>query len=153
MTGALNISTDLSTGNQTANNSFIKEPFITDPYNVILRCASGLGPSGNNSNTALGGWYFNGIKVPVRQHCARDGPVFEVRQANPKKYPGVIDLYLCKNLTTAEEGIYSCVMMNSSMMNQTIRVGLYFSGRSESLDMYPITSLLTIFHLYTQMLQ
>ena len=82
-----------------------------------------------------------------------EGPVFEVRGAAGGKYPGVINLYLCGTFTTTEEGVYSCIIMNSSMMNQTMRVGVYFSGRSESLDMYLITSLLIIFHLSTQLLQ
>ena len=78
---------------------------------------------------------------------------FLVRGASGRRYPGVINLYLCGTFTTTEEGVYSCIMMNSSMMEQTMRVGVYFSGRSESLDMYPITSLLPIFHLSTQLLQ
>ena len=41
-------------------------------------------------------------------------------------------LHLCEaSLTAATEGVYSCTMMNSSMMNQTMRVGVYFYGRSE----------------------
>jgi len=118
---------------------------------VLLRCVTGLGPSGSDTNNVLGGWYFNGARVPVRSGCT--GPVFEVRGANPRKYPGVINLYLCGTFTITEEGIYSCIMMNSSMMEQTMRVGVYFSGRSESCDMYPITSSLTNFHLPTQLLQ
>ena len=120
---------------------------------MILRCATGLGPSGRDSNLVLGGWYFNEAQehIPVGYGCI--GPVFEVRSANVRRYPGVINLYLCGTFTTTEEGVYSCIMMNSSMMNQTVRVGVYFSGRSESLDMYPITSFFTIFHLSTQLLQ
>jgi len=51
---------------------------------------------------------------------------------------GGISLHLCETFTTATEGAYSCIMMNSSMMEQTMRAGVHFSGRSESLDMYPI---------------
>ena len=120
---------------------------------VILRCATGLGPSGSD-NTVLGGWYFNGAQLSVPSGSKLcEFPVVEVRGAAGGKYPGVINLYLCGTFTTTEEGVYSCIMMNSSMMEQTMRVGVYFSGRSESLDMYPITSLLTIFHLSTQLLQ
>ena len=79
--------------------------------------------------------------------------VLEVRGAGGRNYPGVINLYLCDTFTTTEEGVYSCIMINASMMEQTMRVGVYFSGRSESLDMYPITSLLNICHLSTQLLQ
>ena len=118
---------------------------------AILRCISGLGPSNDDGNIVLGGWFFNGIHIPVLQNCV--GPVFEQRGASRINYPGIINLYLCGTFTTTEEGVYSCIMMNSSMMNQTMRVGVYLSGRSESLDMHPITSLLTIFHLSTQLLQ
>jgi len=151
MTGASDISTDLVSSNQITDYSFITQPFLLDRFKGILRCASGLGPSGILSNAVLGRWYFNGIPILLRVDtnlCA--DVVFEVRGANGKHYPGVINLYLCDTFTTTKEGVYSCIMRNSSMMNQTMRVGVYFSGRSESLDMYPITS---IFNLSTQLLQ
>ena len=152
MTGASNISTDLVSSNQIGDYSFITQPFTLDPFNVILRCATGLGPSGGNFNPSLGGWYFNGAQLPVQDDCL--GPdVIEVTGASTRLYPGVINIYLCFTFTTTEEGVYSCIITDSSMMSQTMRVGMYFSGRSESLDMYPITSLLTIFHLSTQLLQ
>jgi len=114
-----------------------------------------VGPAGSDRTVTLGGWYFNGERlfVPDGGSGCMDGHEFEVRGANAERYPGVINLYRCETFTTTEEGIYSCIIMNSSMMNQTMRVGVYFSGRSESLDMYPITSLLIIFHLSTQLLQ
>ena len=150
MTGASDISTDLVSSNQITDYSFVTQPFILDRFNVILRCATGLGPSDDNGNIALGGWYFNGIQIHRRVDTNLcNNVVFEVRGAGGRNYPGVINLYLCGTFTTTEEGVYSCIMMNSSMMNQTMRVGVYLSGRSESLDMYPITSLLTIFHLST----
>ena len=138
VTGASDVSTDLASGNQITHYSFITQPFTRDPFNVLLRCATGLGPSGNDTNAALGGWYFNGTQlfVPTGGSVC-EGPVVEVRGANGRRYPGVINLYLCGTFTTTEEGIYSCIMMNSSMMNQTMRVGVYFSGRSKSLDMHP----------------
>ena len=152
MTRASDIAADLVSSNQIIDYSFVRAPFLLDSFNAILRCASGLGPSVGGRNKALGGWYFKGAQLPVAQNSCR-GPIFEVLGANSRRYPGIINLYLCGTFTTTEEGIYSCIMMNSSMMNQTMRVGVYFSGRSESLDMYPITSLLTIFHLSTQLLQ
>ena len=151
VTGASDIRTDLDSSNQITDYSFIIQPFTLGSDYSILRCISGLGPSVGDNNAVLGGWYFNGSEIPVRTNCT--GPVFEVRGANGRRYSGVINLYLCGTFTTTEEGIYSCNMVNSSMMNQTMRVGVYFSGRSESFDMYPITSLLTIFHLSTQLLQ
>ena len=142
---------DLVAANQLDDYSvFTNNDFVPDPYEPFIRCASGLGP-GSDVNTILGGWHFNGAQIPVRISCG--SPVIEVRGANTRIYPGVINLYLCGTFSPGEEGVYSCMMMNSSMMVQTTRVGLYLSGRSESLDMYPITSLLTIFHLSTQLLQ
>jgi len=154
ITRASDIGTDLVSSNQITDYSFVRYPFTRDSFNVIFRCASGLGPSGSGQNTVLGGWFLNGNRLqmptgtPVCNFFA-----LEVRGASGRNYPGVINLYQCGTFTTDEEGVYSCIMMNSSMMNQTMRVGVYFNGRSESLDMYPITSLLTIFHLSTQLLQ
>jgi len=142
---------DLVSSNQLTDYSVIFEPFSLDIFNVILRCATGLGTTGTNPSTELGNWYFNQVALPIGTVCG--GSVFEVRAARGRDFPGIINLYLCDTFTTSEEGVYSCIMMNSSMMNQTMRVGLYFGGRSESLNMYPITSLLTIFHLSTQLLQ
>ena len=151
MTRVSDIGKALVSSNQITDYSFVTQPFTLDPNNVFLRCATGLGPSGSDSNTDHGRWYFKGSLIPLGTNCG--GPVFEVRPANGRRYPGVINLYLCGTFTTTEEGVYSCIMMNSSMMSQTMRVGVYFSGRSESLEMYSITSLLTIFHLSIQLLQ
>ena len=144
-------STDLITANQLTDYQFITEPLQTDTSGVALRCASGLGPPASDRSLSLGGWYFGVSKINWGIRCSR--PRFEVRSANRNHFPGVINLYPCGPLSADEEGVYSCMMMNSSMMVQTTRVGLYRSGRSESVDVYPITSLLTIFHLCTQLLQ
>ena len=61
---------------------------------------------------------------------------------------GVINLHQCNPFIIALEGIYTCTMMNSSMMNQSVRLGVYFSVRSESLDLY-ILSLNHLSSLYT----
>jgi len=132
--GSMNPAVDVNRDNK---RRFIIQPFMFDNFNAILRCASGLGPSGRDGNTVLGGWYFKGSQIHFGTSCS--GSVIEVRGANPRIYPGVINLYLCGTFTTTEEGIYECRMMNSSMIEQTERVGVYFSGRSESLNMYPIT--------------
>ena len=157
VTSASDIRTDLVSSNQILDYSPVFQPFTLAGDYTFLRCATGLGPSGSNRNTVLGGWYFNGEQLfePLGGgSCEQsDGRVFVVRGANGRRFPGVINLYRCGTFTTTEEGVYSCVMMNSSMMEQTMRVGVYFNGRSESLDMHPITSLLTIFHLSTQLLQ
>ena len=59
---------------------------------------------------------------------------------------------MSKNFSTSVEGIYTCVMMNSSMINESISFGIYFSGRSESVDLC-VSNHLTIFHLSAQLLQ
>ena len=148
-------STDLVNDNQLVDYSYISassddDTFETDTNGVALRCATGQGPTGGQTNNDLGDWYFGEAVIPVDQPC---GSEFQVRQSGFRPYPGVINLYPCGPLSPDEEGVYSCMMINSSMMVQTTRVGLYLSGRSELLDMYPITSLLTIFHLSTQLLQ
>ena len=141
---------DLISSSQLPDYSFLMEPFILDRFDVLLRCATGLGPTGGQAITALGRWHFDGNQILVTHPC---DSVFQVRSANSRNFPGVVNLYPCGSLSPDEEGVYSCMMMNSSMMVQTTRVGLYLNGRSESIDMYPITSLLTIIHLSTQLLQ
>jgi len=131
ITTASDISTDLVTSNQLTDYSFVTQPFILDSTdNAIFRCVSGLGPFGPYTNLFLGGWYFNGTKIAIGG-CP--GPIFEVRG---ELAPGVFSLHLCRTFSTTAEGVYSCMMMNSSMTIQTTRVGVYLNGRSELLDMY-----------------
>ena len=129
---------------------------------LLARCATGLGPTGtsNDANSQLGGWYYiNGNMIPnsgVNQECgspaANNNPAVSAIQARPGfGTAGVINLRQCDPFSIALEGIYTCTMMNSSLMNQSIRLGVYFSVRSESLDLYIYH--LTIFHLSTQLLQ
>ena len=110
---------------------------------LLARCLTGLGPTGNdtNANAELGGWYFNGIMIPnskVTQGCG--SPDVGVIQARPGlTTAGVSNLRQCDPFTIALEGIYTCTMMNSSMMNQSVRLGVYFTRRSETIYIYPIT--------------
>ena len=146
-------SVDLAADHQIDDFSFTTQPFTLDPHDVFFRCATGVGPSGGSKNTILGGWYFNKRQLSIPPSEACPGPVVEQRGASGRRYPGIVNLYLCGIFTTTEEGVYECHMRNSSGTQQIMRVGVYLSGRSESLDMYPITSLLTIFYLSTQLLQ
>ena len=151
----LNPGTDAITDNQLVDYSYLTEDsFTLDNAGVVLRCASGLGP-GNSSSLTLGGWYFDGNQIASTTGCSPSS-VFDQRSANGRLYPGIINLYPCDTddpLSPNEEGVYSFMIMDSSMMVQTARVGLYLSGRSESVEMYSITSLLTIFYICTQLLQ
>ena len=127
---------------------------------LLARCVTGLGPTGtrdDDANSDLGGWCFNnGTMIPnsgVNQECgslaANNNPAVGAIQARPgATTAGVINLRQCDPFTIALEGIYTCTMRNSSMMNQSIRLGVYFSVRSESLDLY-ISSLNHLSSLYT----
>ena len=150
MTGVLIGTSIIVTGNLITDYSY-----ITNTTNgVVARCVSGLGPTSSDNNTALGIWYFNGAPLPYRL-C--ENPVVNAIQSRItplSSFVGIVNLWQCvPSLTPAAEGVYTCVILDSSMINQTTRLGVYFSGRSESVDMYPITSLLIIFHLSTQLLQ
>ena len=121
--------------------------------NFVARCLTGLGPTGTNSdaNNVLGGWYFNGTMIPnsdEQASCSSD--VIQARAGATTA--GVINLHQCQQFSTAAEGVYTCTMMNSSMMNESFRFGAYFTGRSKSLKL-DISHHLTIFHLSTQLLQ
>jgi len=112
----------IATGNLLTNYSHITERGGKD---LIARCATGLGPTGND-NTVLGGWYFNGSRISNGE-CT--GPVVQPRGAT--NHVGVINLFQCGTFSTTGEGVYTCTMMNSLMMNQSMRLGVYFNGRSE----------------------
>ena len=103
---------------------------------LIARCATGLGPNGtdNGANKVLGGWYFNGNMIPNSGEQAPCSP--DVVQIRPgARFAGVSNIRQCGAFTTDNEGVYTCIMMNSSMMDQSVRLGVYFAGRSESLDL------------------
>ena len=103
----------------------------------VARCLTGLGPTSTskNANGALGGLYFNGNKIPNRGESVICGStVIQVRPG--PSTAGVINFYQCQEFSTANEGVYTCTMKNSSMMDQSVRFGMYFIGRSESLDLY-----------------
>ena len=104
---------------------------IPDDSNVrIARCVTGLGPTGTRNNSVLGGWYFNNARVifSATTNCT-DPPI---QQRSNSRNAGVVDLRNCETLTTiAQEGVYSCIIINSSMMNQTMKLGVYLSGRSK----------------------
>jgi len=149
MIRAFNITTDLVSSNQIIDYSFANNSFA--PIKAVIRCISGLGPS-SSRNTVLGGWYFHGAQLPDKANCG-SGHIFETQGAYGKNFPGIINLRRCRGFNHAAEGVYSCIMMNSSMINQIMRVGIYFIERSKSLYMYSFTSMLTIFHLSAQLFQ
>ena len=105
----------------------------------VARCLTGLGPDGTgaNANGILGGFSFNDTRIinsGETASCASD--TIQVRPGSTTA--GTINMFQCGAFTTAAEGIYTCTMMNSSMMDQSVRFGIYFTGRSESLDLYNV---------------
>ena len=105
---------------------------------LLARCLTGLGPTSttNNANGDLGGWYFNDTMIltsSVNAECGRQD-VGAIQARPGVGNAGVINLHQCDPFTIALEGIYTCTMMNSLMMNQSVRLGVYFTGRSELLD-------------------
>ena len=107
---------------------------------------TGLGPSGYD-NGVLGGWYFNGTMIPnsgVQGQCSSD--VVQIRPGGVTA--GVINIFQCRAFSTSVEGIYTCTIMNSSMMYQSVRLGVYFTKRSELFILY-IPSLNHLSSLYT----
>ena len=125
--------------------SYINAKDGTPNYAQIARCMTGLGTSDTDklANGVLGGWYFNSNMLPNRLVCT------EIITSIPGGLvAGIINLNQCRRFSTTSEGIYTCKMMNSSMMEQSMRLGIYLNGRSESLDLY-IPSLNHLSSLYT----
>ena len=106
---------------------------------LIARCLTGLGPNGTSAgaNGVLGGWYFNGTMIPNSDEQASCPTGTNVIQVRPGRLTaGVSNIRQCGTFTTSAEGVYTCTMRNSSMMNESVRLGVYFTGRCELLDLY-----------------
>ena len=125
------VTNTLTPANALTDYSYINAGNGND-YPQVARCLTGLGPSGNN-NGVLGGWYFNGNMITNHVQCSGKGIIQPIPGG---LVAGVININKCGKLSTAAEGVYTCTMMNSSMTEQSVRLGIYFSGRSESLDLY-----------------
>ena len=125
--------------------SYVTARHSTGHGKFVARCLTGLGPSStiNGANGLLGGLYFNGSMIT---NSGESGPCTSaIIQARPESVTaGVINFHQCQMFTIASEGVYTCTMMNSSLMNESVRFGIYFSGRSESHLIYVI-HFLTIF--------
>ena len=113
---------------------------------LIARCMTGLGPT-SIDNGVLGGWYFNGNMIPNRARCSS-----AIIQPEPGYLTaGAIYMIQCGKFSADAEGVYTCTIMNSTMMVQSIRLGVYFTRRSESL--VKVYQSLNCFHLSMQLLQ
>ena len=114
----------------------------------IARCVTGLGPSASEDNSALGGVYFNGSRLAF-ETCDGSSRLVHPRAGGIRNL-GLINIIQCSTpFTTALEGIYTCTMINSSMIEQSISFAVYFIGRSESLDLY----IPSLNHLSIQLIQ
>ena len=114
-------------------NAISNYSYVNDRMNErvqIARCVTGLGPNNTDNNIALGGYYFNGTKIPFVDMCNNSSAIVQPRTAFI--LAGVINIHQCREkFTTDVEGVYTCIMLNSSMMNESILFGVYSSGRSE----------------------
>ena len=97
---------------------------------ILFRCATGRGPDGNDGNDVIGDMYHNNVLL-TDQMC--NGFVIAQGVGNTFRFPGIYQARVCGILTTSTEGVYTCTLTNSSMMDQSVSIGAYLSTRSESL--------------------
>ena len=117
--------------NAITNYSYVNDR--SDHNGQLTRCVTGLGPYGTDDNRALGGVYFNGNRIPNVGCYGSSSPIVRLQPVPLNKAVGVINTVQCREFSTAAEGIYTCIMMNSSIMNESIRFGVYFTERSKSI--------------------
>ena len=138
----------LNSANELTDYSYINARSGTGSGSLLARCLTGLGPTSTSmgANGLLGGLYFKGTKISNSDETAScSSDVIQVRPGSG--IAGVINFHQCETFTTANEGVYTCTMMNSSMMDESVRFGIYLNTRSESLYLY--TSLSHLSSLYT----
>ena len=119
-----------STGSSDVSASNIIEDYSTiRPMGtgLLFRCVSGLGPT-SNDNIELGGLLFGSTMI---EDGGCNGPVIQPQGTTITNFIGVINVFLCSSLNANNEGVYTCMMRNSSMMEESVRVGVYLSSRSE----------------------
>ena len=146
--GVFTVGVVITTNTLTLANALIDYSYIyvRSGNGQVARCLTGLGPINNdNNNGVLGGWYFKDNMLPNRVHCGNNEIITSIPGG---AVTGVININQCGAFSTAAEGVYTCTMMNSSMMEQSVRLGIYFNGRSESLDLH-VPSLNHLSSLYT----
>ena len=129
--GGMGDGTNVPSANNVLDNyTYILLDGYEANYAILFRCATGLGPSDTDTNDVIGDIYYNNMALP-------DGMCSGVIQAegtgNVFRFPGVYQARTCGTLTTSTEGVYTCTLTNSSMMDQSVSIGIYFSGRSKSL--------------------
>ena len=128
-------SSALTLANALSDYSYINARDGKARQSRIARCLTGLGPTNtsNGANGDLGVLYFNGNMIPNSDESATCGRIRGVQARPGVTVAGVVNIEQCKVFTPDNEGVYTCIMMNSAMMNQSVRFGIYLNGRSESL--------------------
>ena len=96
---------------------------------ILFYCATGLGPS-SDTNNDIGDIYYNNMAL---SDGVCSGSIQAEGTENGTRFPGFYQARVCGGLTTSTEGVYTCTLTNSSMMDQSVSIGVYFSERSESL--------------------
>lgn len=119
---------DITASNVLDDNSVIYLNGDEESNEILFRCVTGLGPDNGNTNDDIGDLYYN--NAPLNKGMCNG--FLQVKGDTLADNPGVLNVLLCGNLTTSTEGVYTCRLMNSSMMYQNMSVGMYFSGRSKS---------------------
>ena len=121
------------TANAVGDYSYFIARNVTGRKEIIARCVTGLGPSGND-NSVLGELYFDDTKIEHEQKCAESQ---YIQSKSGSQTAGVLNIRQCSGFSTSvedsvnAEGVYTCKMKNSAMLNESIRFGIYFSGRSK----------------------
>ena len=108
--------------------TYILFDYTTRTSGITFRCTTGLGPTGTTTNSDLGDIYFNNMALSDGVCNGFIRPV-----GAGLGVPGTYNVFVCGTFTISSEGIYTCTLRNSSMMDQSVSIGLYFSVRSESL--------------------
>ena len=130
VTRAMGMDNALVSANAIGDYSYVNARDSTNGEQ-IARCATGLGPGNTEGNDDVGEVYFNGSSVPFGL-CTASTPIVQPRGAgNLDINVGVINIGQCRDFSTTAEGIYTCTVINSSMMEQSVSFGVYFPGRSE----------------------
>ena len=121
---------DIVSDNAISSYSYVNAKNNIPQGIQIARCVTGLGPNSTENNTALGRCYFNQNSLPFDRCNNNFSAIVQPRPAN--RWAGVINIQQCTEFTTDVEGVYTCMIMNSSMIYESIRFGVYFTGRGKS---------------------
>ena len=111
-------------------------------FEVLFRCATGLGPSESATNNVIGDVYYNDIPLPDGR-C--NGFIRPQGVTNVARFPGVYQASVCGALNTTTEGVYTCTLTNSNMMSQSVSIGAYLNGRSKSICVYTVSLVIRSF--------